>query len=112
MGPLDLKEGDIENFTENAIAANWQIHLSRVNNSVGCRIPVRSSWNLDRLEQYLADYEDREIIKYLQFGWPVGCLDTGTQTIPINHKGARENASEVREYLKRQSENGTLIGPV
>lgn len=63
------------------------------------------------MEVLLKDYHDQELIKYLRFGWPVGCLDPGTQTIPKNHKGAEQNKEEIVAYLHKQSQAGTLIGP-
>lgn len=99
-------------FRENLILANWLIKLSRVPNAHGCRIPVRSSWDLDKLEKYLTDYEDKAVVEYLRYGWPVGCVHSGDQVIPTNHKGALVNRDEVVEMLHKQAQRGSLIGPL
>lgn len=94
------------------VQANWLIHESKVSNAQGCKIPVRSHWDLGKLEKYLENYSDKEILKYWKYGWPVGCIDPGFQSIPDNHRGAKEHAGEVRDYLKKQSASATLIGPL
>lgn len=109
---MDLRGGDTIEYWEQVIQANWKIWQSKVSNAKGCRIPVRSSWNLDKLQEYLADYKDKEIVTYLRFGWPVGCIDSGQQVMPVNHKGALQHVVEVRTYLQKQTSNNTLIGPL
>lgn len=104
--------GNLEEFTENTIRANWDIFRSRVRNSQGCRIHVRSTWDLEKLDEYLSDYDDRELVTHLKYGWPVGCVDPGVQVFPKNHKGALLNEEQVEEYLLKQSKNGNLIGPL
>lgn len=85
---------------------------SGVINAEGCKIPVRSSWDLDKLEYWLQGYADKEVVKFLRYGWPLGCEDPGEQVLPKNHKGAREFQSEVRDYLYAQRDKCTLIGPL
>lgn len=80
-----------------------------VRNAVGCKIPVRSEWDLDKFEDFLSDYEDKEVITYLRYGWPVGCVDSGVQSLPQNHKGALQNKEQVRNYLDTQAKKGSLI---
>lgn len=104
--------GDTQSYWENIVRANWLVRLSQVANAKGCKIPVRSSWDLDKLQLYLEGYEDKDIVDYLRYGWPVGCVDSGMQVMPVNHKGAHLHAVEVSDYLQKQATKNTLIGPL
>lgn len=98
-------------FREKIVLANWEVFSSKVSNAKGCRIPVRSSWNLEKFETLLEGYEDKEVITYLKYRWPAGCINSGTQTLPQNHKGADSNHEVVKKQLQKQAEKGSLIGP-
>lgn len=67
---------------------------------------------MEKFEQLLKNYDDKDLITYLRYGWPVGCVDPGEQVLPVNHKGAQMHAAQVRRYLQKQSDNCTLIGPL
>ena len=94
------------------VTANRKVRESGVPNCKGERIQVNFDWDLDLMSKWLKDYEDRDLIDYLKFGWPLNAKNTSeNQEIPRNQKGAVEHGEQVREYLKKERESGTLIGP-
>ena len=48
-----------------------EVYKSNLANFEGARIVVPSPINLDYLSTALQDYADREIVKFLTYGWPI-----------------------------------------
>ena len=46
------------------------VHWSGVWNKDGCRIRINNTWNFELLRNLLVNYHDREVVEFLQFGWP------------------------------------------
>ena len=61
-------------------------------NRYGARIPVESQWKLDKMEQLLEGYKDKEVVEWLRYGWPTGRLPglADPQLASKNHKGAQD----------------------
>ena len=82
-------------------------------NMFGARIPIKTAWNLERLEQLLKDYPDKQVIEGLKFGWPTGRLPTlgdPTKTFK-NHKGALDHPEALKKYIQKEQEKGAILGP-
>ena len=85
-------------------------HIVRKNgypNRFGARIPVKSKWNLERLEQLLQGYEDKEIIEWIRFGWPTGRLPTlppPAQTFKKSQRGDRSPRITTEIYQQRDQQ--------
>ena len=47
--------------------------LNKINktNAESLRFKIRSKWNLPFIKEQLKDYHDQEVVKYLEFGWPI-----------------------------------------
>ena len=57
-------------------------------------------------------YYDLEIIDFLRYRWPISHTGaTGNTSKVKNWKGAEEYLSEVREYLKNEIKNNSVLGP-
>ena len=88
---------DTSNMTEAEIdrcefwdSANRQVHESKKYNFEKKKIVVNSNWNLDIFEEWLRDYEDRKVIQYLKYGWPLNAKDTAiNQEMPQNQQGCK-----------------------
>ena len=94
------------------VSANRIVRESGKFNFQGERIPVNSEWNLDLMETWLQNYEDKNLIDYLRFGWPLNVVNTEIdEEIPRNQKGARSNPEQVREYLRKELAAGSIIRP-
>ena len=60
----------------------------------------------------LINYEDREVVEWLKFGWPINRDESKKLcSVLINHTGAIEFPQEVEEYLKNEVSLGATIGP-
>ena len=82
-------------------------------NRWGARIPVKSNWNLTLMEDLLKDYWDKDIVKWLKYGWPTGRLPTlGDPKVNYkNHKGATEHPKSLVTYIQKEQSHGTVMGP-
>jgi hypothetical protein len=59
-----------------------------------------------------ADYKDRDIIKFLKFGWPINHDGSSFNTqITKNWKGANNYPAEVDQYLLKEISNDAIWGP-
>ena len=45
-------------------------------NRWGAKIPLKPKWNLQRMQQLLQNYEDKEVVEWMKYGWPAGRLPT------------------------------------
>ena len=82
-------------------------------NFCGARIPVKSGLNIRFLREKLKDFHNYEIVDYCEFGWPVGNVGVprALGRMVENHKSAVEFPEEMNQYIKKERERGTLIGP-
>ena len=90
------------------------VERSGKHNYQGCKIPVESGINCDAFECMLTHYENRRIVDFLRYGWPIGTtreIDKGGDTEVRNHKGATEYSEQVRSYLIKEIEYGSVMGP-
>ena len=82
-------------------------------NRWGARIEVQSSWNLELMGDLLKDYQDRDIVEWLRYGWPTGRLPTlpepGQST--KNHKGATEYPQHLSKYVRKELSYRAVMGP-
>ena len=82
-------------------------------NRYGARIPLKNRWNLDRLEELLVDYQDKEIIEWLRYGWPTGRLPTLEDPVATfkNHKGATDYPEALKQYIQKELKKDAVMGP-
>ena len=91
---------------------NTNIRKSRVTNREGCRYRVPCQWNLDLLEELLCDYDNKEIVEYLKYGWPIETENVQVNnSVPTNQKGAREHPEELKQYVNSELKQKSIIGP-
>ena len=82
-------------------------------NRFGARIPVKSKWNLERMKDLLADYEDKEVVEWMKYGWPSGRLPS----LPCpkktykNHKGAVDHPEALISYINKEKGKEAVMGP-
>ena len=97
---------------------NWEILLCNnlyfigKNNFESLKVPVPCMWNLDLLERLLCDYDNKRLLEFLRYGFPIGQVkDSGCTAIPKNWKGAKNNHVSVQAYFKTEIENNAVLGP-
>ena len=107
----NMSESEI-NRCEFWTSANTAVHESGLFNSEGQRIQVNHEWNLDIMEQWLEGYHDQRLLEFLRFGWPLNAHNTEVnEEVLCKQKGARTHPEEIREYLRKELEMGSIIGP-
>ncbi len=89
------------------------VEASGVSNAKGCKIPVRSKLNIENWEKRLEHYHDKEVLEYQKYGWPIGSqgfvISERRQT--PNHGGANEYSHQVDNYLIKETDAGSVMGP-
>ena len=81
-------------------------------NYQSARIPVNTDWNFQLLHSLLTDYHDKQVIQFLQYGWPVDRdPDTPLEMGGVNHKGATDHQQHVDKYISKEMDKGAVIGP-
>ena len=80
---------------------------------MGVRIPVGPRWNVQYMKQALDDYDDKMVVTFCRFGWPIGLIVDEIQGHrgARNHRGATEFADQLDQHIARELEEGTLLGP-
>ena len=82
-------------------------------NRWGARRPVRTRWNLDRFKELLKNYEDREVVEWLRYGWPTGRLPSlpNPGITCKNHKGTTDHPEALRKYISKERTKEAIMGP-
>ena len=94
------------------VSANRIIRETGKSNCQEAKITVNESWNFTKLEEWLADYHDKDLLQYLKYGWPLNAVNTTVdEEVPINQKGARDHPEEIKTYLEKEIKHGSIIGP-
>ena len=76
------------------------------------KIQIPSNFNFDYLENMLKNYEDREVIQMLRYGFPLSHDGKhGSKQIPRNHLGARNFPNEIQRILDKEVKHNAAIGP-
>lgn len=90
-----------------------QVLQSGKPNVYGARIPIDSNWNFSLLWALSRSTTDREVVSFLRYGWPLNREMAVPLTITLkNHKGALDHPQDVEDYLQKEMEYGTLVGPL
>ena len=101
-----------EQIIEDILLAHKVIQ-SGIPNRYGCRIRVRSNWSLEFLDQWLLDYEDREILEWIKYGFSISREDSYPDPVPANcnHKGATQFPQAITDYIRKEIALDSTIGP-
>ena len=89
------------------------VKASGVPNYKGLRVPLPSSFNLKYIEKEIQDYNDKILLDYLRFGFPLGIgkdkdiKNNATE----NHTSANQFPQEIEEYIASEIKYGALLGP-
>ena len=77
----------------------------------GPRVPIRSNWNIQLLQQIVMSVADREVVQFLQFGWPLN-HDGRKVTVTLdNHASAKQYPDQMWHYICKEWRLGCLLGP-
>ena len=71
-----------------------------------------SDLNIEQWRAYLLDYDDRMVVEFLEYGWPVNFV---SDVLPVsdlrNHKGARDFGYAVDIFIESEIANERIVGP-
>ena len=90
-----------------------QVRKKGYPNRWGAKIEVKSTWNVTLMEELLQDYEDKEVVEWLKFGWPTGRIQQLPPPVTTrkNHKGATEHPEHLKRYIEKEASYGAVMGP-
>lgn len=81
-------------------------------NFCGARVPVPSKLNINNFRCHLQNYHDKQIVDFLQFGWPINyCGLNSPKTTSRNHRSASNYASVVDKDIAKDLADGSIVGP-
>lgn len=81
-------------------------------NFLGAKIPICSALNLNAWRLKLAQYHDKEICTFLEFGWPVGYHSiTPPSSAEVNHPSATCHPTHISKFLETELSHGAMVGP-
>ena len=95
------------------IRKHQEVHDRGYPNRWGARRPVKMKWNLDKFEELLAEYEDKDVVEWIRYGWPTGRLPTlpDPAISNVNHKGATDHPQALRNYISKELKHEAVVGP-
>lgn len=99
-------------FVSETLELGEEVYRSGLPNYLGCKIPVESNLKIEAWKCRLEGFQDVDVIKFIEFGWPIGLEGQVSHTqCDTNHKGAREYPLEVVSYLVEEVKAGHVLGP-
>ena len=106
---------DFQQNWDALLDTHFAVYNSGVSNYRGCRIPVPSKLNIEFLKDVLCDYWDKELVQFLEYGFPVGMVIERKEFVrnkfPRNHLGANEFPDQMHSYLASEQCKGRILGP-
>lgn len=98
--------------TDNLIKINSLVRKSGLSNAEGLCIPVQTKLNIQYIDALTKESPHNQIVKYLQFGWPLG---HDGRKLPKeakrNHAGVTGFPRETEQYLQNEKGKGRIFGP-
>ncbi len=87
--------------------------VSNLPNYRGCRIHLRMKLNIPFWREMLSDYQNEEIVDFLEFGFPLGINGIIQDNPPCkNHNGATKFAESVEAYIAVELQAVSIVGPL
>ena len=81
-------------------------------NFLGCRIQMPSAFNIPIIEQMLQCYHDRQVVQFLEFGWPINYAGDNPPFGPVeNHNGAKDFPEFIESKIRSEVSRLRVIGP-
>ena len=88
------------------------VKASESPNYLGCKIIVGHNFNQELWYSLLNDYDDKQVIEFLLYGFPIGYnKDYRPKSALVNHKGAYSFPEHVDNYISKELSFGAMIGP-
>lgn len=79
---------------------------------LGAKRPVHSQFNIDNWSKYLEHYQDRAVIDFLRYGWPINYKsDVLASSSFRNHPSAIKNFDYLTTYNAKELSHHSVFGP-
>ena len=85
-----------------------------VPNYEGARIPVCTHFNLTAWDSYLKAYDDKIVVDFLKFGWPINCDTSVLPKSTLKNHGSATGANGQRilsTYICKELSYHSVCGP-
>ena len=84
-----------------------------VPNRFSCKIPLKTHWNIGLFDAFLYDYQDRDVITWLKYGFTISRSSQygDPQPVTTNHRGATLFPEAIDEYIDNEIRLGATMGP-
>ena len=81
-------------------------------NFEGARCRVPSGLCISAWKQYLAGYHDKQLVPFLEYGWPINFDRTAVlQSTLQNHASAVQHGEDIQFYIDTELGHQALLGP-
>ena len=91
----------------------FSVWASRKPDYLCARVPVSTHWDLNLLGSLIEDFEDKQVVEFLRYGWPMSrsILPLTNRSAKVNHKETLEFPDAINHILATEHSNNTLLGP-
>ena len=94
------------------MALYYDVKNSGVPNYLAVRRQIPSQIHCDEWDRELGNYEDRQIVQFLRYGWPVTyTAPTPPTSTSLNHASALRNPQAVDKFISKELSKEALLGP-
>ena len=88
------------------------LQKGNVANAFSIKLPIFTNLNIDFLEEKLRDYEDKEVIEFLKYGYPVNSnMVLEGPILNRNHSSAVSHPDQIDKFVKKGLSSHSIIGP-
>ena len=95
------------------VQANFLVCRSGLPNFMDVRILVPTKFNVKYLERKLRDYQDKNLLNFVHFGFAVD-HDGSEVTVSCSNHGAtsQEFSAQIHDHLQDELVQGLVFGPL
>lgn len=109
---LCVKTSEMHKFKQANVQMHTAVQESGLPNYLGCKYKVASALNMPEWKNRLHCFRDQDVVKFLEFGWPIGVEgEVKSKQEVRNHGGARQFPSSVEKFIVSEVQAGHVLGP-
>ena len=89
-----------------------EVRRTALPNYMQAKIPIPSRLNIPEWRRQLTGYHDKQLVDFLEFGWPADyTADKPPTTTIINHREDPAHMASIQDYVRTETNHGALLGP-
>ena len=110
--PSSSTGADQSSWLRSLVVLSNEVRAFGLPNFLGAKRLVHSRFNVDVWSHYLEHYQDRVIIDFLRYGWPINYQsDVLASSSFHNHPSAVKNLSYLSTYIAKELSYQSVFGP-